>query len=114
VPWCDLCEREDCFTHPPIDLLEDYPFLPGGRPLVEGEEGIDYVIAPHRVDDPDLRRAVYGVGDRVPMADAIKYGLVTGPEKPAPPAAPRGKRKGSDRAKHGPEHDRARKPQEDR
>lgn len=114
MPWCFLCEKEDCFTHPPIDLTEDYPFLPGGRPLVPGEEGIDYVVATSRVDDPELQRGVYAVGDRVPMADAVKYGLVDGPKKPAAKAAPRGKRKGTTRAKKGPEHDRARKPSADR
>lgn len=60
-----------------------------------------YVIAPHRIDDPELERAVYGVGDKVPMADAIKYGLVD------PPAE-------SKRAKRGPKADRAKKPGDNR
>lgn len=106
MPWCALCESE-CFTHPPIDLIDSYPFLPGGRPLVPGDEHIDYVIAPHRVDDPELG-PVYGVGDRVPMADAIKYGLVAKPKKKIPPPPPKGKRSKK------PSHDRARKPSENR
>lgn len=79
-----------------------------------GTEGIDWVTAPHAIADPELERNVYGSGDRVPMADAVKYGLVDGPQKPAPKAAPRGKRKGTTRAKKGPENDRARKPGDDR
>lgn len=68
----------------------------------------NYVITDHRIDDPELERAVYGVGDRVPMADAIKYGLVDPPKKtPAKKAAPA-------RAKPGPKADRAKKPGEDR
>lgn len=69
----------------------------------------DFVIAPHRIVDSDLERIVYGPGERVPMADAIKYGLVDEPVEKAPAkkaARPKGKRK--------PAEDRARKPAEDR
>lgn len=58
-------------------------------------EGVDYVIAPHAIQDPDLERNVYGAGDKVPMDDAVKYGLV---EKPS-----------ASRAKKGPEENRAKK-----
>lgn len=80
-----------------------------------GEEGIDYVIAPHAISGAgvDEGRKVYGVGDRVPMADAIRYGLVKGPEKPKPKAKPRGKRKTTSRARK-PQQDRARRPSKDR
>lgn len=66
----------------------------------------DFIIAPHRVVDEELERVVYGTGQRVPMADAIKYGLV----KKAPPKAAKKATKG----KRGPVEDRARKPSEDR
>lgn len=74
--------------------------------MPDGREGIDWVYADRRIDDPELERAVYGVGDRVPMADAIRYGLVDAPKEPAPGQRPKGKRK--------PAEDRARKPSEDR
>ena len=67
--------------------------------------GIDFVYAPHAVIDRDLGRTVFGAGDPVPMADAIRYGLVDGPTAtpPAPPAAGRRRRpNGRDTAKHGP------------
>lgn len=46
-------------------------------------EDQEYVIAPRAIEDPELERIVYGVGDKVPMEDAIKYGLVqkTSPKK---------------------------------
>lgn len=67
----------------------------------------EYVIAPHRIVDHDLGRVMYGTGDRVPMADAVKYGIVDAPKKAAKKQArPKGKRK--------PAEDRARKPSEDR
>lgn len=74
--------------------------------MPDGREGIDWVYADRRIDDPGLERAVYGVGDRVPMADAIRYGLVAEPAQPEPPKRPKGKR--------GPAEDRARRPGEDR
>lgn len=77
-----------------------------------GVEGVDYVIALHAVHDAALERKVYGAGDRVPMADAVKYGLTDGPAtQPEEDAAPRRGR----RAKHGPDEDRAKHgPTEDR
>jgi len=75
----------------------------------------DYVIAPHRIVDPVLERIVYGTGERVPMADAIKYGLVDHNTAAVagenPPKAPKSKR--GQRARK-PQEDRARKPAEDR
>lgn len=45
----------------------------------------NYVIAPHRIVDEQLERVVYGTGDKVPLDDAVKYGLIDPPEpEPAP------------------------------
>lgn len=44
--------------------------------MVDGVEGKDFVVAPYAVEDTELGRMVYGSGDRVPMDDAVKYGLV--------------------------------------
>lgn len=69
----------------------------------------DHVIAPHRIVDHDLGRVMYGTGDRVPLDDAVKYGLI--PSKKAAAvkkAAPRPK------GKRAPAEDRAVKPAEDR
>lgn len=99
----------DCKAFPDIDHPSTYPFLPGGHDPMAGK---DYIIAPHRVVDHELERVMYGTGERVPMEDAIKYGLVEPPEvepEPEPaekPKRPKGKRK--------PAEDRARKPSEDR
>lgn len=79
--------------------------------MPDGREGIDWVYADRRIDDPELERAVYGVGDRVPMADAIRYGVVDAPEEPAPGQRPKGQRP---KGKRKPAEDRARKPSEDR
>lgn len=115
---CPVCGGS-CTGSPPTDHLSTYPFLAGGRPKVPGTEGVDFVIAPHAITDHDLGRNVYGAGDRVPMADAVKYGLVDqapdgdalGPDPEAQPK--RGRRAG--RAKHGPDEDRAHHgPAEDR
>lgn len=79
--------------------------------------GIDFVYAPHAVIDRDLGRTVFGAGDPVPMADAIRYGLVDGPTAtpPAPPAAGRRRRpNGRDTAKHGPVEHAAHTPEEQR
>lgn len=66
----------------------------------------DHIIAPHRIVDDELGRVVYGTGERIPIEDAIKYGLVK--KAPAKAAAPRPK------GKRQPAEDRARKPAEDR
>lgn len=80
---CPVCADKECkgFRIPPHP--KTYPFLHGGYELVDGEEGVDYVIAPHAIEDTELGKNVYGAQDRVPMADAIKYGLVvkTAPRK---------------------------------
>jgi hypothetical protein len=65
----------------------------GNRPWIE---------APHRIVDPELERVVYGTGDRVPIHDAVKYGLISADEVelgPVPPgdekpAEPKAKRRG--------------------
>lgn len=74
--------------------------------------GDDYIIAPHRIIDEELQRVVYGTGQKVPMADAIKYGLVDG--KAAKRVAAKKATKAPARGKRGPVEDRARKPSEDR
>ena len=77
--------------------------------------GEDYVIAPHTIVDPVLERVVYGIGERVPMADAIKYGIVDHATVAVagenPPKALKPKR--GQRARK-PQEDRAHKPAEDR
>lgn len=60
---------------------------------MEGKVGVDFVIAPHAIPDPVLERHVYGAGDRVPMADAIKYGLVAAPAATEPEKPKRGARR---------------------
>lgn len=68
--------------------------------------GRDFIYAPHAIYDrtPGVERCVYGAGDIVPMADAIRYGLVPGPVPRPPAPAPKGRRGGA----------RSRKPSEDR
>lgn len=100
---CPVCGGTTCNGGPPTNHLSTYPFLPGGREPVPGTDGREFVIAPHAVHDPALERNVYGAGDRVPMADAIRYGLVDGPE----PAEPEGPKRGGRRAKRRPAEDRA-------
>ena len=77
--------------------------------------GEDYVIAPHTIVDHVLERVVYGIGEHVPMADAIKYGIVDHATAAVagenPPKAPKPKR--GQRARKAGE-DRAHKPAEDR
>lgn len=107
---CPVCGGA-CTGHPPTDHLSTYPFLLGGREPVPGTEGVDYVIAKTAIADPDLERHVYGAGDRVPIADAIKYGLVAAAPTPEAEEQPtRGRRSkhgpDEDRAKHGPDEDR--------
>jgi hypothetical protein len=112
---CVVCGSLTCTSHPEIDHYEDYPFLPGGRPRVPGKDKIDYVIAPHAVSGKgkDAGRKIYGAGDKVPMADAVKYGLAKGPAKEPAKPAPKGKRRTTARARK-PEQDRARKPADNR
>lgn len=79
--------------------------------MVEGIEGVDWVRAPHAIHDPALERNVYGSQDRVPMADAIKYGLVPAPPAPTEPSTEpkrgrRARRPAEDREKKGPAEDR--------
>lgn len=45
-----------------------------------------FVIAPHRIVDHEIGRVMYGTGERVPLADAIRYGLVE-PDAPQVEAA---------------------------
>lgn len=79
--------------------------------------GIDFVYAPHAITDRALGRVVFGAGDPVPMADAIRYGLVDAPQAPEPAAPPGGRRRrprGRDTAKHGPVETAARALEDDR
>lgn len=69
----------------------------------------NWILAPHRIVDHDLGRVMYGTGDKVPIGDAVKYGLIPAtdapPElvEPAPEAAKRGRRT---RHHPGPSEDR--------
>lgn len=79
--------------------------------------GVDFVYAPHAITDRALGRVVFGAGDPVPMADAVRYGLVDAPQpaEPAPPAGGRRRRpRGRDTAKHGPVETTARTLEDDR
>jgi hypothetical protein len=98
---CPVCGG-GCKAFPDVEHRSDYPFLPGGRDPVDSR----YVIAPHRVVDHELERVMSGTGERVPIADALKYGLVAKPTEPAPEPRPKGKRR--------PAEDRARRLEEDR
>lgn len=101
---CPVCGGA-CLAFPDTPYPHTYPFLPGGTdPMAEQ----DHVIAPHRIVDQELGRVMYGTGDRVPLEDAIKYGLVKKAEKVAKKATPRPK------GKRAPAEDRAAKPAEDR
>jgi hypothetical protein len=71
-PSCPVCGAGDCST--PYEWTEDYPFAPGGTPMKQ-----THVIAPHRLVDEVNERVAYGIGDRVPIADAVKYGLIDAP-----------------------------------
>lgn len=77
--------------------------------------GIDFVYAPEAIYDrtPGVERCVYGAGDPVPMADAVRFGLVAGPEDPPAVPSPEGRRRGS-RSRKGPQHDRAKHLEGDR
>lgn len=101
---CPVCQGGSCIGFPDTPHNINYPFIGGGVDPMAQEP---YIIAPHRIDDPELERAVYGVGDRVPIADAIKYGLIDPPADDKP-------KKPSKRATQGPKQDRARKPSENR
>lgn len=73
--------------------------------------GKQYVIAPHRIVDHDLGRVMYGTGDRVPLADARKYGLIADVSAPTLPVEnapkPAGAKKGRRTRHHpGPAEDR--------
>lgn len=62
--------------------------------MAQGTDGVDWVTTPRTIVDHN--RVVYVAGSRVPIDDAVKYGLV------------------DKRAKKGPAEDRAKKPAEDR
>lgn len=106
---CDVCGRPDCLQGDDHLNRAEYPFIPGGRDPMSDKA---WVTAPHRIVDHELQRVVYGTGDRVPIEDAVKYGLVDAPdepvepgdvEEPKPTQAKRGRRT---RAKTGPTEDR--------
>lgn len=89
---CPICGF-DCSGHPDTNHKKSYPFLTGGRDPLAGQlAGVDFVYAPRAIYDrtPGVERCVYGAGDPVPMADAIRYGLVAAPEeRPEPQPAKR-------------------------
>lgn len=65
-------------------------------------EGQEFVLAPHAIEDTELERIVFSPGDKVPMDQAIKYGLVeqTSPRKSkAKPAEDRAKKPAANRKK---------------
>lgn len=101
---CRICGG-NCTAFPDLDHLSTYPFLPGGRDPLFGKQ---WIIAPHRIVADG--RVLYGTGDRVPIDDAVRYGLIDPPDQPAPaePIKPRPK------GKRRPAEDRAHKPEEDR
>ena len=90
---CAVCGREDCATHPEIDYLDTYPFLPGGRPKVPGREGHEWVPAPEPMEHPDGGYIEFGQGDRVPMDIAIARGIAVGPLPEPEPPPPKGRRR---------------------
>lgn len=84
---CVVCGREDCATHPEVDYLNTYPFLPGGREKVPGREGFEWVTCTQILPTADGQHIEYGLGDRIPMDVAIARGICSGPlPEPAPPA----------------------------
>lgn len=97
---CPVCGG-DCAPSPDLIHPESYPFLPGGRPVAEGTEGVDWVTAPlGGIIDTERNRIVYVAGSRVPMDDAIKYGLVDPPKARAKkPAEDRAKKPAENRSK---------------
>lgn len=74
---CPVCGGTECAPAPTVAHLAGYPFLPGGIDPLSTRR---HVIAPHRIVDHELGRVLYGTGDRVPWADAVKYGLVPADE----------------------------------
>jgi enoyl-CoA hydratase/carnithine racemase len=77
--------------------------MPGGRdPMANQQVGVDFIYAPYAIYDrsPGVERCIYGVGDPIPMEEAIKLGLV---ERTAEPKRAR-----------KPKRDRMRRPSEDR
>ena len=114
---CPVCGMR-CTGHPSHAWPKKYPSLPGGvDPLANQLAGIDFVYAPHAVTDPDLERVVFGAGDPVPMADAIRFGLVDAPQAPEaadPPGGRRRRPRGRDTAKHGPVETAAHRLEDDR
>jgi hypothetical protein len=61
---CVLCGSSECYGFDQHKLYpKKYPFIKGGYdPL----EGLETVIAPDRVIDPDTGTVVIGAGDEVP------------------------------------------------
>lgn len=94
---CPVCGGLDCRSFPDIGHLSTYPFLPGGR---DPMEGIEWVLAPHRIIENG--RVLYGTGDRVPLDVAKRHGIVPEdfqlPTELEPQA--RGRRLSEDRARH--------------
>lgn len=76
--------------------------------------GRDFIYATEAIYDrtPGVERCIFGAGDVVPMADAIRLGLVEGPDAPPADPPPRGRRGGARSRK--PREDRAHRPAEDR
>lgn len=62
-------------------------------------EGQQFVIANGVVRDPDSGKRLYGGGDKVPMDDAIRLGLVAAPTKKAAKATKRARKSSENRAR---------------
>jgi hypothetical protein len=76
------------------------------------------IYAPHRIDDWEKAKTVYGPGDLMTYEDALKYGVITDEQVQAEDdekaaEAERAKRKRADRAKRK-AADRSKKPAQDR
>lgn len=76
--------------------------------------GIDFVYAAEAIYDrtPGVERCIFGAGDPIPMSDAVRLGLVDGPEPRPSAPAPKGRRGGARSRK--PSEDRAHRASEDR
>lgn len=110
---CDICGGP-CTGNPITDnptFEQEFQKLPNER----------YVTTEQPIIDPDLEVVVYGVGDAVPYADAVKYGLIqdgdyvpTAAEEEGEQVSPKRARRREATTARKHENDRAMKLEEDR